>query len=64
VSRDQAFWLGMMCGAMIAAPSVGWLVNMATDNYARVEWCERIAKSSAPLTFAECVPQQYEVPKP
>jgi hypothetical protein len=64
MGREQAFLLGLLIGALLGAVSIGALVNLATKNFARVEWCERIAKSSAPQTFAECIPDEHEVPKP
>lgn len=62
--RTGIFALGLIIGATLGAALFGTVVSGVTSYQMTHTWCERIAKSSAPQTFAECLPPTAEVSKP
>jgi hypothetical protein len=51
-------------GLLLGGTIVGTITSNVTIYQQRLVWCERIAKSSSPQTFAECLPPPSEVAKP
>lgn len=62
--RTGIFGLGLIIGAILGAALFGTIVSGVTSYQMTQAWCERIAKSSAPQTFTECLPPTAEVAKP
>jgi hypothetical protein len=50
-------------GLLLGGTIVGTITSNVTIYQQTLAWCERIAKSSVPQTFAECLPPTAEVPK-
>ena len=54
----------LVVGLLLGGTIVGTITSNVTIYQQTLAWCERIAKSSAPYTFAECLPPTAEVAKP
>jgi hypothetical protein len=56
--------LFLVIGLLLGGTIMGTITSNATIYQQTLAWCERIAKSSAPYTFAECLQSTAEVSKP
>ncbi len=56
--------LFLVIGLLLGGTIMGTITSHATIYQQTLAWCERIANSSAPYTFAECLPSTAEVAKP
>ena len=54
----------LVVGLLLGGTIVGTITSHSTIYRQTLAWCERIANSSAPYTFAECLPSTAEVAKP
>ena len=62
-TENRAVFL-LVVGLLLGGTIVGTITSNVTIYQQTVAWCERIAKSSTPQTFAECLPPTAEVAKP
>ena len=59
--NSAVFFLAV--GLLLGGTIVGTITSNVTIYQQTLAWCERIAQSSTPHTFAECLPPTAEVAK-
>ena len=64
MSTENRVVFFLVVGLLLGGTIVGTITSNVTIYQQTLVWCERIAKSSAPQTFAECLPPTVEVSKP
>ena len=62
MSEYTAANTGFLIGVVVTA-LVAMFIGAVIMHDTKAKWCQRIKNSSMPVTFAECVPDNTEVPK-